>query len=98
MTDSELAAIRARCDAATPGPWHEGNHREVLSSDNMPLFQCWSAWVGLRGIRFDEAEKVFDVAANVEFLIHAREDIPALLAEIEHLQSEAEEYLEYAND
>jgi hypothetical protein len=50
MTDEELDRIEARCNAATAGPWKDG-----------------------------------------EFIVAAREDIPALLAEVRRLRAELDD-------
>lgn len=68
-------AIRARCEAATPGPWKltkDGRYEDHdecridLPDDNIEL--C----------RYE----------NGEFIAHARNDIPDLLDEVERLRAE----------
>ena len=86
MTDSELAAIRARCDAATPGPWWDESgtiHAPAWAQWMPPGSTCHPAYTfGSNGI---------DCAADADFIAHAREDIPALVAEIEWLQTELDQ-------
>lgn len=68
LTQEELAEIRKRTEASTPGPWKESK-----------LY-----------IEFgDSSERLADVCNRIdaEFIAHAREDVPKLLAEIERLQS-----------
>lgn len=88
MTDTPLdtAAIRARCDAATDGPWGVTNEPGVCAKH--PDFPK-----AVRGV-FD-LDWPEDAAANCEFAAHARTDIPALLdalaardAEIARLKEE----------
>ena len=57
MTQEERAAIRARCEAATPGPWE----RYFVLHESHP---------------------------NAEFIVHARQDIPALLAALDEAEAE----------
>ena len=73
--DDELAAIAAREEAATPGPWHpqaimDGDYTGVVTDDNRIV--CRDGWA-----RRDDAR----------FAAHARVDIPALLAEVERLEA-----------
>src|SRR5690606_21978359 len=74
MTPEQLAAIRARAEAATPGPWHD-------DQDGMVYSTCQP---GCAVVIND-----IDLAVeDAEFIAHAREDIPALVAEVERLQVE----------
>lgn len=82
-------AIRARADAATPGPW-KAERRCVAFARMCPPdknregtypapygFSVSGEWVPAAGhLPVDEAD------GTAEFIAHAREDIPALLAEI----------------
>jgi hypothetical protein len=77
-TDERHEAARARCEAATDGPWDDqpgwtGAARVVLNGDGDML---WDA-VGLMN------------DADGAFIAHARTDIPALLDEIERLRAES---------
>lgn len=65
----DLAAIRARTEAATAGPWEADG---VEGNLNAP------------GIRV--AEFLSWPEADAQFIAHAREDVPALLAEVERLR------------
>lgn len=72
MTDDELAAIGARCEAATAGPWFDDP--------------------GIGGIRGPDHEDIVDDVTGMrraedrDFTIHARSDVPALLAEVRRLR------------
>jgi len=75
MDQTRLDAIRARCEAATPGPWtlkKDGRYEDHdecridLPDDNIEL--C----------RYE----------NGEFIAHARTDVPDLLAEIARLTAD----------
>ncbi len=81
MTDAELAAIKARCEAATPGPWqpwcrdyHFIRPANPYTADPILL---------LTGP--NKADSVFAA--------HARKDVPALLAEVERLKGREEQLL-----
>lgn len=85
LTDEQLAAIRERADAATPGPWatalevdHDGQYWVVTPPDGSVLFSVCK--VGHKGeLKTEE---------DAEFIAHARQDIPALLAHIDALTAE----------
>lgn len=84
MTDSELEAIKACCDAATPGPW------EVRQSSICHPWTIGPVGRYAVGECFDQkgadGKPRYDAEANAALMAHAREDIPALLAEIERLK------------
>lgn len=77
MKQDELAAIRERCEAATPGPFDTYVH-----GDN----------AGYTVAKFgDNGQDVFWTFVkreDAEFVAHAREDVPALLDEIDRLRAE----------
>ena len=74
MTRPDLDAIRARCDAATPGPWtyDETGYVDI----GVPRSRSIAI-----GIEVDATAK-----SDGDFIAHARTDIPALLAYIEELE------------
>ena len=90
----DLEAIKARAAAATEGPWEW---------DDSTIGQHWSRpqpWATV----VDDEVKCGDYCyggssspiksdADGQFLAHAREDIPALVAEVERLCEERDEYL-----
>lgn len=84
MNTEQLAEIKARCDAATPGTWDYeaftdsdyGEGYEVASpEDHHWIAQCL-------------------VERNADFIAHARADIPALLSEVERLRTALLEIVE----
>jgi hypothetical protein len=98
MTADERNAIRARAEAATPGPWARDLYEDGESGEG-PL----GVFPGARGewvesnnvIRPPSAEGDLgdDVATcdrngDAEFIAHAREDIPRLLADNDALRAE----------
>lgn len=82
MTDEQLAAIRARCEAATEGPWTVRQY----GSPTLGGGEFISGY-GVVG-PFQRGEQ-FDSRADAAFIAHARTDIPALLAEVERLRGDA---------
>lgn len=89
-TPERHAAARARCEAATPGPW-EANHRE-----NKVVRQAWVTLPGCPGQPLCQCRwhpehtsghwgDTFDADANADFIAHARTDLPEALAEIDDL-------------
>ncbi len=75
LSDADLAAMKERETAATPGPWkwtHGMDSRaRVLAPDET----------------FDVR---VDGHVDADFIAHARTDVPALLAEVEELRAENE--------
>lgn len=85
MTELDLEAIKARCEAATPGPWRG------LSS---PII--YGLGIGIYREEIDGEEKVARALPNDDqiFIAHARTDVPALVAEVERLREQIDEYKE----
>ena len=80
LTDAELAAIKARCAAATPGPWQpyiEG--RDHVSGSSFIM-------TGEGAARGEDIELTGATEADYDFIAHARQDIPRLLEEVEGLR------------
>lgn len=80
MNAEQLNAIKERAAKAMPGPWYRGEGYEQM----YPGYYVASEANGLivlaeeEGILRDE---------DVQFIAHAREDVPALVAEVERLNS-----------
>src|SRR3990167_8963450 len=88
---SDLAAIRARCEAATPGPWRASeNGRGVPSVVGKIIVALYGLHDG-NGI-FSKA------AANITFIAHARTDLPLLLARLEEMRTGLEKIQMYAGN
>ena len=68
----DVEAIRARCEAATPGPWRIGFENGSIDPDIIQTFG--------EELRID--------ANDALFIVRARQDIPALLADREELLKE----------
>lgn len=79
MTKEELAEIKRRCEAATPGTWTsyiEGRDHSAGTSFIM---------TGSGESRGEDIELSGATGADQDFIAHTRQDIPRLLAEIERL-------------
>ena len=81
LSDAELEGMRKRCELATPGPWKsfvEGRDHTSGSSFIM---------TGIGGSRGEDIELSGATPADQDFIAHARQDIPRLLAEIRRLKA-----------
>lgn len=79
ITDDELDEIRARADAATPGPWRWRHCGEIVSGRHVVATSDaggGAVWVEWR------------TESDLKFAAHARADIPRLIAEIRRLRGE----------
>jgi hypothetical protein len=79
LTDDELAAIRARAEAATPGRWNR-------PYDALIDMQLEARLVVGNVAGYEIA--ICENRADAEFIAHARADIPALLAHADALAAE----------
>jgi hypothetical protein len=80
ISDSELNRMQTRCDAARPGPWSsfiEGRDH-VSGSDFIRI--------GEKGVRGEDIEVSGATHADQDFIAHARQDVPRLLAEVVRLR------------
>jgi hypothetical protein len=74
--------IRARAEAATPGPWCTDSWEIYQGAEYEPGI---SQWIGetCRGATSPEQDR-----ADADFIARAREDVPALLAELARVRAE----------
>ena len=75
ISDKELAEIRKRAEAATPGPW------KAFVEDRD--FQSGSSFIQTQG---EDIELIGATEEDYDFIANARQDIPKLLDEIERLK------------
>jgi hypothetical protein len=97
ITQQRLDEIKARCEAATPGPWKHRDPPEVqipdpnwerheIVDESLKLVaQTHYPTTEWKCARNEEMER------NGPFIAAARTDIPDLLAEVERLRAEAAE-------
>lgn len=85
MTEDELKAIEARANAARPGPW-----KKLAAETDTWLFVDGPVGnITSREYWHCEKEKQPTRAqdeSDFDFIAHAREDIPALIAEVRRLR------------
>ena len=96
MTPEELDAIQARADAAAPGPWTvdtDFGHNEYDEETDAPQ----AAYVP-ESLTVDLEEYDAMSVATAEFVARAREDVPALVAEVRRLRAAARDALEFLDD
>lgn len=88
MTDDELNAIEQRANAATPGPWVDTDPRHIRHAE--PNIYAGDY----------EVADVYDNNGcdDSSFIAHARQDIPALIAEIRRLRAALLQRTEQARD
>lgn len=88
MKDNEIKEIEDRCKLTTPGPWKslvEG--RDIESGDSFIMTGISDGeeiWSKNRGADF---YLTGTTTADQDFIAHARQDIPKLIAEIKRLKS-----------
>lgn len=71
LTNEQIEAIRKRAEAATEGPWRIGKQ----SPNGLNNIGTMGGLLTAQTLN----------EADAEFIAHAREDVPALLAEIDRL-------------
>ena len=82
LTAEQLEEIKARCEAATPGPWLR--HPEEFGQN---IFCATSEtridWL----FSIQGSAIVADIRRDIDFMAAARTDVPALVAEVEWLRA-----------
>lgn len=79
ITDKRLAEIQARTEVATEGPWIVDGPAQCGPGDTLTVHPVENGGT---------LAYVQPSWGDAEFIAHAREDIPALLAEIDRLRGE----------
>jgi len=86
MTPAELAAIKARADAASSGPWEAVLLNDDTDSSTVDTGREEYVIASAGSIPWPvPADVQAQIHANIRFIAAARADIPALLAEIDIL-------------
>lgn len=101
LTDAELDAIEALCDAATPGPWTcDPRGRVVFATGAKTRIAAVESLDGPDGPRVPgrQADRARERRANGQLMANAREDVPRLLAEVRRLRAKVEEYEDWASE
>jgi hypothetical protein len=76
MTENDLREIETRCNRATKGPWQSFVEGRDQTSG--------SSFIRTGGL--DDIELTGASDEDQDFIAHARQDIPALLAEVRRLR------------
>lgn len=89
LTAEQLAAIKARADAATTGPWVD-KLRDFEGVDGYGLESHPTVEANGKTVCIFYEREIDDDndEADATFIASAREDIPALLAEVERLRTD----------
>lgn len=77
MNEKELAEIKARAEAATPGPWVAD--KQYPNTFNVTFPKPSKGIVYVDNMAIPQAEN------DADFIAHARADVPALVSEVERL-------------
>lgn len=93
MTPEEIAAIRARVEAATLGPWERDSYSLRINAVDVPKGPMHIAdirgWGYLTGkghaLALPDEEAIAIQRANAEFIAAARTDVPVLLQHIDDM-------------
>jgi len=83
LSEEELAAIQARADAATKGPWTAYHRCSGCTGEDD---ECCGIGPEITGPPNRVNKGQFERGADASFIAHAREDVPALLAEVRYLR------------
>jgi len=90
MDSKKLEEIKARVEAATQGPWEIYKDHLFSAFDRYGISTYFEWPVCKAGGNL--------TAQNAEFIAHAREDIPALVIEVERLQAIIEQLQQEIKD
>lgn len=90
LTEERIAEIRGREKAATPGPWRA--KCEILEADECGNATAAMTYVSTNDkgicILYGRGHDDTNAQEDAAFIAHAREDIPALLDEVERLRAD----------
>ncbi len=94
MTEQELAAIEARANEATAGPWVKNGSvpEQVIyaPTKRYPNRTSFMPIVYVTQTDYASGEYYADMLdGDAEFIAHARTDVPALVAEVRRLREDA---------
>ena len=94
MNNKKLEEIKARCIAATPGPWEHVTHDEYYGQGYGEVTHFVKQGENLLRIGLGcDQKQYFRYCNDALFIAHAREDIPYLLNEINRLQKIVEKMI-----
>ena len=89
MTAADLDAIEQRANAATEGSWEYDGCGEIIQHFSLP--EPWatvvSTDVACMAYCYGGSAAGVERDEDAEFIAHARDDVPALLAEVRRLRA-----------
>lgn len=86
ITDEELAAMQARVEATTPGPWRSSfEGRDHFSGDSVIVTREQEIEIYISADDYAGGGGHF--CADLDFIAHARQDVPRLIAEVQRLRA-----------
>lgn len=99
LTPEELAQMKERLEKATPGEWRvwggdnpEYRHSHGVVFYKIPVTPCGSI-VNISGV--SASGDTDNMANDLSFIAHARQDVPRLIEEVERLQKLAKAMAEF---
>lgn len=84
MHKTRIEEIKARCEAASPGPWSREKLGFAVKSSDAKL----NIGISMGNSTSTSSETLRLFMANLDFISQSREDIPFLLEHIERLEAE----------
>lgn len=94
MDAKQLAEIKAREQAATPGSW-QADYNTPFSNNFVGIYEETEGYI----IKAEDEDEGYSTRqADADFIAHSRADIPALVAEVERLTKENTSQVEYINE
>ena len=98
LTAADLDTIEQRANAATEGPWEYDGGGEITQHFSLP--EPWamvvSTDVACMAYCYGGSAAGVERDEDAEFIAHARDDVPALLAEVRRLRAMEQRVREYA--
>ena len=94
MNEQELQAVKERAEKATVGPWkvYQDEFSTMIGSEVIHPQLNEGLPVVTEAHYDDETIGIYINDNDSKFIVHAREDVPALIAEVERLKKALEYY------
>lgn len=88
LSDAELDQIEERVRRASPEPWEAFVFPNPNDQDFIRIGSLDDSQPDMYIEQYVGATKVPVPASDIDFIAHAREDVPALIAEVRRLRAE----------
>lgn len=92
LTETRLREISARVEAASEGPWVLDRHGSITDPSGLHQVALACGTAPMHGDPDRPPEEIRK--ANAALIAHAREDLPALVAEVRRLRSDCDRLVE----